>query len=51
MSELKIGTAIEKVLKVTRIDRVAKAIVGESEDCGCQKRRDKLDSMFKPKTK
>ena len=49
MSELKIGTAIEKVLKVTRIDRLVKVVLKE-EDCGCEDRKQSLDSLFKQKT-
>ena len=39
-----IGDDIEKVLKATGIDKVAKKILGE--DCGCDERKQKLNQMF-----
>ena len=39
-----IGDDIEKVLKATGIDKVAKKILGE--DCGCDERKKKLNQMF-----
>lgn len=39
-----LGDQLEKVFKVTGIDKVAKFILGE--DCGCEQRRDALNRMF-----
>ena len=39
-----LGDSIEKALKATGIDKVAKAVLGE--DCGCEERRDKLNKLF-----
>jgi hypothetical protein len=39
-----LGDSIEKALKVTGIDKVAKAVLGD--DCGCKERRDKLNKLF-----
>jgi len=39
-----IGDSVEKVLKATGIDKVAKKILGE--DCGCDERKQKLNQMF-----
>ncbi len=39
-----LGDTVERVFKKTGIDKVAKFILGE--DCGCDKRRDKLNEMF-----
>jgi hypothetical protein len=39
-----LGDQLEKVFKVTGIDKVAKFILGE--DCGCQQRRDAINRMF-----
>ena len=36
--------SIEKALKVTGIDKVAKKILGD--DCGCEERKKKLNQMF-----
>ena len=45
-----LGDTIEKVTKATGIDKAVKFIAGE--DCGCDKRKEKLNKMFpyrKPK--
>ena len=39
-----LGDSIEKALKVTGIDKVAKKILGD--DCGCEERKKKLNQMF-----
>ena len=39
-----IGDSVEKVLKATGIDKVAKAVLGD--DCGCDERKKKLNQMF-----
>tara|TARA_Y100001963_G_scaffold47917_1_gene67344 strand:- start:143 stop:517 length:375 start_codon:yes stop_codon:yes gene_type:complete len=39
-----LGDSIEKALKATGIDKVAKKVLGD--DCGCSERRDKLNAMF-----
>jgi hypothetical protein len=39
-----LGDSIEKALKVTGIDKVAKKVLGD--DCGCEERRDTLNKMF-----
>jgi hypothetical protein len=39
-----LGDSIEKALKATGIDKVAKAFLGD--DCGCEERRDKLNKIF-----
>ena len=43
-----LGDSIEKALKVTGIDKLAKSILGD--DCGCDERRDKLNKIFPYKT-
>jgi hypothetical protein len=40
-----LGDTIEKVLKKTGIDKVAKFLLGE--DCGCDERKKKLNSLFR----
>ena len=39
-----IGDDIEKVLKATGIDKVAKKVLGD--DCGCEERKQALNKMF-----
>tara|TARA_R100001530_G_C4236853_1_gene134196 strand:+ start:193 stop:552 length:360 start_codon:yes stop_codon:yes gene_type:complete len=39
-----IGDSVEKVLKATGIDKVAKKVLGD--DCGCEERKKKLNKMF-----
>lgn len=39
-----LGDSLEKVFKKTGIDKVAKWILGE--DCGCDKRKEKLNKIF-----
>jgi hypothetical protein len=39
-----IGDDLEKISKATGVEKVVKAIFGE--DCGCDKRRDRLNKMF-----
>ena len=39
-----LGDSIEKALKATGIDKVAKKILGD--DCGCEERKKKLNQMF-----
>ena len=39
-----LGDSIEKVLKATGIDKVAKKVLGD--DCGCEERKQKLNKMF-----
>ena len=39
-----LGDTIENVLQATGIDKVAKFILGE--DCGCDERQEKLNSLF-----
>ena len=39
-----LGDSIEKVLKATGIDKVAKKVLGD--DCGCEERKRKLNSIF-----
>jgi hypothetical protein len=39
-----LGDSIEKALKATGIDKVAKKVLGD--DCGCSDRRDKLNKLF-----
>jgi hypothetical protein len=39
-----LGDSIEKALKATGIDKVAKKVLGD--DCGCDKRKDALNKMF-----
>ena len=39
-----LGDSIEKALKATGIDKVAKKALGD--DCGCSDRRDKLNKLF-----
>tara|TARA_R110001583_G_scaffold65809_1_gene189901 strand:- start:445 stop:813 length:369 start_codon:yes stop_codon:yes gene_type:complete len=39
-----LGDSIEKALKATGIDKVAKKVLGD--DCGCSDRKEKLNKMF-----
>ena len=39
-----LGDSVEKVLKATGIDKVAKTVLGD--DCGCEERKQKLNKMF-----
>ena len=39
-----LGDSIEKALKATGIDKVAKKVLGD--DCGCEERKKKLNQMF-----
>tara|TARA_R100000908_G_C3692117_1_gene106079 strand:+ start:136 stop:489 length:354 start_codon:yes stop_codon:yes gene_type:complete len=39
-----IGDSIEKVLKATGIDKVAKAVLGD--DCGCEERKQALNKLY-----
>lgn len=38
------GDVVEATLKATKIDKVAKWMLGE--DCGCEERKEKLNKMF-----
>lgn len=40
-----LGDSVEKVLKATKIDKVAKFLLGE--DCGCAERKEKLNKIFR----
>lgn len=40
-----LGDTVEKVFKKTKIDKVAKFVLGE--DCGCDERKEKLNKLFK----
>ena len=40
---MKLGTTLEKIFKFTRIAWIVKKIWGE--DCGCDKRKEKLDNI------
>ena len=39
-----LGDSIEKALKATGIDKVAKAVLGD--DCGCKERKDALNKLY-----
>lgn len=39
-----LGDTLEKVFKATGVDKVVKWLAGE--DCGCDKRKEKLNKMF-----
>ena len=39
-----LGDSVEKVLKATGIDKVAKKVLGE--DCGCDERKKQLNKLF-----
>ncbi len=39
-----LGDSVEKVLKATGIDKVAKKVLGD--DCGCQDRKNALNKLF-----
>ena len=39
-----LGDSIEKALKATGIDKVAKKVLGD--DCGCEERKQALNKMF-----
>ena len=40
-----LGDSIEQVTKATGIDKIVKFVAGE--DCGCEERKNKLNSMFR----
>ena len=40
-----LGDTIERIAKVTGIKKVVDKITGE-KDCGCNKRKEKLNKMF-----
>ena len=40
-----LGDSVEKELKATGIDKVAKKVLGD--DCGCEERKQKLNKMDK----
>jgi len=40
-----LGDTIEKVLQVTKVDKIAKWILGE--DCGCEERKAKLNELWR----
>ena len=42
-----LGDTVQKVLQKTKIDKVAKFILGE--DCGCEARKEKLNKLFQYK--
>ena len=44
VKEKGLGDTVEKVLKATGIDKVAKKVLGD--DCGCEERKKKLNQMF-----
>jgi hypothetical protein len=44
---LGVGDTIQKVTKATGIEKLAKFIAGE--DCGCEERKEKLNSLFRYK--
>ena len=39
-----LGDTVENVLKVTRVDKIAKFVLGE--DCKCDERKEKLNKLF-----
>ena len=39
-----LGDSVEKILKATGIDKVAKKVMGD--DCGCEERKKKLNELF-----
>jgi hypothetical protein len=39
-----LGDTVEQLLKATKIDKIAKFILGE--DCGCDERKAKLNALF-----
>tara|TARA_R100001443_G_scaffold32126_6_gene46267 strand:- start:26 stop:406 length:381 start_codon:yes stop_codon:yes gene_type:complete len=39
-----LGDTVEKALKATGIDKLAKKVLGD--DCGCQERKEKLNKIF-----
>ena len=39
-----LGDTVEKALKATGIDKLAKKVLGD--DCGCKERKEKLNKMF-----
>ena len=39
-----LGDTVEKALKATGIDKIAKKVLGD--DCGCEERKEKLNQMF-----
>ena len=39
-----LGDSIEKALKATGVDKLAKKVLGD--DCGCEERKEKLNKLF-----
>ena len=39
-----LGDSVEKVLKATGIDKIAKKVLGD--DCGCEKRKQALNKLY-----
>ena len=39
-----LGDSLEKAFKATKIDKLAKKVLGE--DCGCEERKNALNAMF-----
>jgi hypothetical protein len=44
-----LGDTVAKAMKYTGIKQVVEAFTPEGEDCGCDKRKDKLNKLFKYK--
>ena len=44
-----LGDSIEKITKITGIEKVVKNIAGE--DCGCKERKEALNKLFPYKNK
>ena len=44
-----LGDSIEKITKITGIEKIVKKVAGE--DCGCKKRKEALNKLFPYKNK
>ena len=42
-----LGDTVEKLMKITGVDKLVKFVAGE--DCGCDERKDKLNDLFRYK--
>jgi len=45
-----LGDVVEKITTVTGIKAIVEAFTPEGKDCGCDKRKDKLNNLFKNKS-
>ena len=46
-TQIKLGDAVEKITKATGIKKVVKKFTPEGKDCGCDKRKEQLNKLFR----